>query len=78
MNSRLVLETPLMWIDKAETFALAETLGGEGLVELVVRETHTCYNGDRGTKHEWGFGCGECDACRLRSAGWHRYIQGRG
>jgi 7-cyano-7-deazaguanine synthase len=77
MNSRLVLETPLMWIDKAETWALAEALGGEGLVELIVQETHTCYNGDRRTRHAWGFGCGQCDACRLRLAGWQRYSQAR-
>jgi 7-cyano-7-deazaguanine synthase len=77
MNSRLVLETPLMWIDKAETWALAEALGGDGLVELIVQETHTCYNGDRRTRHAWGFGCGQCDACRLRLAGWQRYSQVR-
>ncbi|WP_114949207.1 7-cyano-7-deazaguanine synthase QueC [Microvirga calopogonii] len=73
MNSRLVLETPLMWIDKAQTWTLAETLGGDALVDLIVRETHTCYEGDRSTRHDWGFGCGECDACRLRSEGWQRY-----
>ncbi|WP_114949171.1 7-cyano-7-deazaguanine synthase QueC [Microvirga calopogonii] len=72
MNSRLVLETPLMWIDKAETWGLAQALGGDALVELIVRETQTCYNGDHRTRHEWGFGCGECGACRLRSAGWRR------
>ena len=77
MNSRLVLETPLMWIDKAETWAMAEALGGDGLVELIVQETHTCYNGDRHTRHAWGFGCGQCDACRLRLAGWQRYSQVR-
>ncbi|MPR10942.1 7-cyano-7-deazaguanine synthase QueC [Microvirga tunisiensis] len=77
LNSRLVLETPLMWIDKAETWTLAEALGGDGLVELIVHETHTCYNGDRRTWQEWGFGCGQCDACRLRSAGWQRYSQAR-
>jgi 7-cyano-7-deazaguanine synthase len=77
MNSRLVLETPLMWIDKAETWALAEALGGDGLVELIVQETHTCYNGDRRNRHAWGFGCGQCDACRLRFAGWQRYRQVR-
>ncbi|EIM26440.1 7-cyano-7-deazaguanine synthase QueC [Microvirga lotononidis] len=73
MNARLVLETPLMWIDKAETWTLAETLGGNALVDIIVQETHTCYKGDRSTRHDWGFGCGECDACRLRAAGWQRY-----
>ncbi|QRM32320.1 7-cyano-7-deazaguanine synthase QueC [Microvirga sp. VF16] len=77
MTSRLVLETPLMWIDKAETWALAQALGGDGLVELIVQETHTCYDGDRRTRQEWGFGCSECDACRLRSAGWQRYSHAR-
>lgn len=77
MNARLVLETPLMWIDKAETWTLAETLGGDALVDLIVQETHTCYKGDRSTRHAWGFGCGECDACRLRSAGWQRYSRPR-
>ena len=60
MASRFVVETPLMWIDKAETWPLAERLGGLGLVELVRRETHSCYHGDREHFHDWGFGCGEC------------------
>jgi 7-cyano-7-deazaguanine synthase len=70
MEARLVLETPLMWIDKAATWRLAETLGGQGLVDLVVEQTHTCYLGDRTHRHDWGLGCGECDACRLRANGW--------
>ncbi len=78
MNSRLVLETPLMWIDKAETWRMAEALGGRVLVETIVAETHTCYKGDRETRHAWGFGCGECDACRLRSEGWRRYAEDNG
>jgi 7-cyano-7-deazaguanine synthase len=73
MEARLVLETPLMWIDKAETWRLAETLGGEALVDLIVERTHTCYAGERTVRHEWGFGCGKCDACRLRKNGWARY-----
>ena len=52
---------------------LAETLGGQGLVELIVAETHTCYQGDRTHRHDWGAGCGTCDACRLRANGWARY-----
>ncbi len=78
MNSRLVLETPLMWIDKAETWRMAEALGGKALFETIVTETHTCYQGDRETQHAWGFGCGECDACRLRSEGWRRYAEDSG
>lgn len=70
MDARLVLETPLMWIDKAETWRLAETLGSRGLVDLIVAETHSCYRGDRTHRHDWGVGCGTCDACRLRASGW--------
>ena len=73
MEARVVLETPLMWIDKAETWRLAEQLGGRALVDLIIERTHTCYLGDRTVRHEWGFGCGNCDACRLRANGWARY-----
>jgi 7-cyano-7-deazaguanine synthase len=73
MEARLVLETPLMWIDKADTWRLADQLGGQALVELIVTETHTCYLGDRSHRHDWGLGCGTCDACRLRANGWSRY-----
>lgn len=74
MEARLVLETPLMWIDKAATWRLAEELGGRALVDLIVEKTHTCYLGDRSSRHEWGFGCGKCDACGLRREGWRRYM----
>ncbi|MBX6324350.1 MAG: 7-cyano-7-deazaguanine synthase QueC [Rhodospirillaceae bacterium] len=73
MQRRFVLETPLMWIDKAETWRLAERLGGPALVELVREETHSCYLGARGQRHDWGHGCGTCPACVLRSEGWRRY-----
>jgi 7-cyano-7-deazaguanine synthase len=73
MNARVVIETPLMWIDKAATWALAEQLGGPPLVDLIVEKSHTCYLGDHTHRHPWGYGCGECDACKLRSHGWHRY-----
>ena len=73
MEARLVLETPLMWIDKAATWRLAESLGGRALVDLVVQETHTCYLGDRVHRHDWGVGCGACDSCRLRANGWKGY-----
>lgn len=73
MESRLVLHTPLMWIDKAATWRLAHDLGGDPLVDLVVAETHTCYVGDHTTKCEWGYGCGSCPACNLRSSGWERF-----
>lgn len=74
MDARYVLHTPLMWIDKAETWKLAEELGGSALVSLINAESHTCYLGDRGTIHPWGHGCGECPACALRRAGWEEYV----
>ena len=70
MAQRFVIETPLMWIDKAATWRLADALGGAALVALIVEATHTCYLGERGTRHEWGYGCGTCPACRLRAEGW--------
>lgn len=74
LERRLVIETPLMWIDKAETWALAHRLGGQPLVDLIVEETHTCYLGDREHRQAWGYGCGECPACDLRKKGWERYV----
>ena len=73
MEARFVIHTPLMWIDKAQTWALAERLGGQTLVDLVRHETHTCYNGDRERLHTWGYGCGTCPACELRARGWERF-----
>jgi len=67
------LHTPLMWIDKAATWRLAETLGGTALVDLIRDETHTCYRGDRGNRHDWGYGCGACPACKLRAEGYRRF-----
>ena len=78
MSGRFVLETPLMWRDKAATWELARDLGGEPLVELVRSETHSCYLGDRTHRHEWGYGCGACPACELRAAGWTRWRAGSG
>jgi len=73
MDRRFVIHTPLMWIDKAATFALAHELGGDPLIELLLEETHTCYLGDRRHRHDWGFGCGECPACRLRADGYAKW-----
>ena len=70
MATRLVVETPLMWVDKAATWRLARDLGGETLIDIVREETHTCYEGDRSRRHDWGFGCGHCPACALRAAGY--------
>lgn len=74
MEQRFVLHTPLMWIDKAATWRLAEALGGSPLVELIRTSTHTCYVGDRQTLHDWGYGCGQCPACDLRKGGWETFI----
>ncbi len=73
LDRRLVLHTPLMWHDKAQTWQMAEALGGSALVQLLVEATHSCYLGDRTLRHEWGYGCGTCPACALRAAGWKRY-----
>lgn len=73
MERRFVLDTPLMWIDKAATWRFAEDLGGAALVGLIVEESHTCYLGERGKRHDWGHGCGTCPACALRADGYRRY-----
>lgn len=76
MNTRLKLETPLMWINKAQTWQLAEQLGGTALVDLIREDTHTCYLGQRGAMHPWGHGCGTCPACALRARGYEYYRNG--
>ncbi len=73
MATRLKLETPLMWIDKRETWQLAHDCGGQRLVDLIRTDTHTCYLGERGTLHPWGYGCGACPACELRARGHQQY-----
>jgi 7-cyano-7-deazaguanine synthase len=75
MDKRFLIETPLMWIDKAQTWRLAEQLGGRALVQLIVEHTHTCYLGDRTHRHDWGWGCGQCPACELRKRGWAQYAE---
>jgi 7-cyano-7-deazaguanine synthase len=72
LDRRFVLHTPLMWVDKAGTWAMAEAIGGAALVELIRAGTHSCYLGDR-TMQAWGAGCGSCPACELRRAGWDRW-----
>lgn len=74
MASRLTIETPLMWIDKAESWRLAENLGGVQLIELIRQDTHTCYLGERGQLHAWGHGCGTCPACDLRAKGYREFV----
>ncbi len=78
MEQRFVVETPLMWIDKAQTFALADEIGGDKLMRIVLEHTHSCYMGDRTHRHDWGYGCGTCPACELRSQGWLRYVADTG
>ncbi|HMN82311.1 MAG TPA: 7-cyano-7-deazaguanine synthase QueC [Burkholderiaceae bacterium] len=73
LDSPMTVETPLMWLDKADTWRLAQTLGGRALVELIAEHTHTCYLGERGRRHAWGYGCGQCPACALRAAGHARF-----
>ncbi|QDZ29102.1 7-cyano-7-deazaguanine synthase QueC [Noviherbaspirillum sp. UKPF54] len=75
MSTRLKIDTPLMWIDKAATWRLAEELGGPALVDLIRTDTHTCYLGERGALHDWGHGCGTCPACELRARGYRQFRQ---
>ena len=67
------IDTPLMWLSKAETWGLAEKLGGDALVDLMIEHTHTCYRGERGKRHAWGYGCGTCPACELRARGFEQW-----
>ena len=78
LDREIAIETPLMWIDKAATWRLTEELGGDALNRLIVEETHTCYLGLREKRFDWGYGCGECPACRLRAAGFEKYLLERG
>lgn len=77
MDRRILIETPLMWIDKAQTWEMAHALGGDALVHLIIEHSHTCYTGDREHRHDWGWGCGACPACQLRAAGWQRWREGQ-
>ncbi|MEP6874217.1 MAG: 7-cyano-7-deazaguanine synthase QueC [Burkholderiales bacterium] len=74
LDAPMTIETPLMWMDKAQTWALTEQLGGKSLTELVVEHTHTCYLGDRAQRHAWGYGCGLCPACDLRRKGYRSWL----
>ena len=70
----MTIDTPLMWLDKAQTWALTEQLGGTPLVELIIEHTHTCYLGERTQRHAWGYGCGACPACALRRKGYEGWL----
>jgi 7-cyano-7-deazaguanine synthase len=74
LDAPMTIDTPLMWLDKAQTWALTEQLGGELLIDLVVEETHSCYLGDRTHRHVWGYGCGLCPACDLRRKGYDAWL----
>jgi 7-cyano-7-deazaguanine synthase len=74
LDKGITIHTPIMWIDKAATFGLARQIAGQPFLDLVVEETHTCYLGDRAHRYPWGYGCGECPACRLRAQGYARFI----
>ena len=74
MEKRFVVETPLMWIDKAATWKMAQELAGTEFLELIKEHSHTCYKGDRSHRHPWGYGCGQCPACELRSRGYAKFI----
>ncbi|NOT72966.1 MAG: 7-cyano-7-deazaguanine synthase QueC [Hyphomicrobium sp.] len=73
LDKPVTIETPLMYVDKAGTWAMAEKLGGTALVDLIIEDTHTCYLGDRTHRHPWGYGCGTCPACELRAKGWEKW-----
>jgi 7-cyano-7-deazaguanine synthase len=74
MGQRVTFETPLMWIDKAATWQLAKSLGGDALVQIILEESHTCYLGERGKRNDWGYGCGQCPACALRKSGYEKFV----
>ncbi len=77
LDKRLTVHTPLMWIDKAGTFALAEELGGQPFLDLIIEDSHSCYLGDRTRRHDWGYGCGKCPACQLRAKGFAKFMNER-
>lgn len=77
MATRLVIHTPLMWVDKAATWSMAWDIGGEELVDLIRWDSHSCYLGDRDQRWDWGYGCGSCPACELRSEGWQAFLEAR-
>jgi len=73
LDKRVAIHTPLMWIDKAETFALAVEIGGDAFLDLLIEDSHSCYLGDRSKRHDWGYGCGTCPACQLRAQGFAKF-----
>lgn len=74
LDAPMTVETPLMFITKAQTWAMTQRLGGPALNALIAEHTHTCYLGERGSRHDWGYGCGHCPACELRARGYQEFI----
>jgi len=74
LDRKVTIHTPLMWVDKAGTFAMAREIAGQPFLDLVVEDTHTCYLGDRSRRHPWGYGCGACPACDLRRQGYDKFV----
>ncbi|MBS0533193.1 MAG: 7-cyano-7-deazaguanine synthase QueC [Proteobacteria bacterium] len=74
LDRRVTIHTPLMWVDKAGTFAMAREIAGQTFLDLIVEQTHTCYLGDRSHRHPWGYGCGTCPACELRAQGYAKFL----
>jgi 7-cyano-7-deazaguanine synthase len=77
LDKRVTIHTPLMWVDKADTFAMAAQIGGEAFLDLVIEDSHSCYLGDRTKRHDWGYGCGTCPACDLRAKGFAKFVKRR-
>ena len=77
LDKRVTIHTPLMWVDKADTFAMAEQIGGKAFLDLVIEDSHSCYLGDRAQRHDWGYGCGTCAACQLRARGFVKFTSRR-
>jgi 7-cyano-7-deazaguanine synthase len=74
LDKRVTIHTPLMWVDKADTFAMAEQIGGKAFLDLVIEDSHSCYLGNRAKRHDWGYGCGTCPACELRAQGFAKFV----
>jgi 7-cyano-7-deazaguanine synthase len=74
LDKRVTIHTPLMWVDKADTFAMAEQIGGKAFLDLVIEDSHSCYLGNRTKRHDWGYGCGTCPACELRAQGFAKFV----
>jgi len=77
LDKRITIHTPLMWVDKAETFAMAEQIGGKAFLDLIIEDSHSCYLGNRTKRHAWGYGCGTCPACELRAQGFAKFMERR-